>query len=519
MRQSNSHVGSSRQQNNANASGYSFYLDAEIWTLKKGVKIPVSSIYELIDPMILVGFLKTLAYYASNSSASHTNNIFTYFKGMIIETGESRINEVMLINFRSLLGKDNEYRLGTIRGFLRKWYSLGYVGVSKDVINLLKSWRIRGNRKGDAVKRRDPNVGPLTDIELLAFNEGVVTAFERNLISVTELALCLAMSNTGRRPIQISHLKVVDIVEGKNKKGEPRYLLNIPRAKQGGKFREASRIFAISQELWAILSAQARYAVRSLEEVLGFNLQDVDTQQVPLFPDLKVVSAVKSPSKYRALMKTDKAHISSAIVTKVIQEVVRATKIKSERTGKTLSINSRRFRYTTGTRASREGFGKLVIAELLDHSDTQNADVYTKSLPEFVAKLDKAVGFQMAQYAQAFTGVLVNSESEAMRGKDPSSRLRADTGKPIGNCGDHGFCAANVPISCYTCIHFQPWLDGPHEEVYVSLIEERSKLLELTGDKLVSSALDRTIVAIAQVVQSCQKRQTELMGQGGIDCG
>jgi len=519
MKNNNSHVVTSRQKINAKARGYSFYIDDDVWVLDKNVSVYLSTFKSNLGSELYTGFIKALAFYASNHSASHTSNIADRFRHMIQTTGSNAITEVSLINYRASLDEKSEWYLGVIRGFLRKWYRLGYVGVSNDVINLLKSWRIRGNRKGDAVKRRDPNAGPLTDIELLAFNEGVITAFEKDLISVTELALCLTMSNTGRRPIQISHLKVVDIAKGQNQKGEPSYLINIPRAKQRGKFRETFRAFAISQELWVILSAQAKYAVASVEEALGFELQDIDRQKVPLFPDIEFLSLVKSPSEFRALMVTDKAHIASARITRAIQEVVDATQIKSERTGKTLSINSRRFRYTTGTRASREGFGKLVIAELLDHSDTQNAEVYTKSLPEFVAKLDKAVGLQMAQYAQAFSGVLVDDERDATRGNDPSSRLRADSGEPIGSCGEHGFCAVNVPIPCYTCIHFQPWLDGPHEDVYSSLIDERSKLLELTGDKRVSSALDRTIAAVAQVIQGCQERQAELVEQGGIGCG
>ncbi|MCV4600508.1 recombinase, partial [Escherichia coli] len=87
--------------------------------------------------------------------------------------------------------------------------------------------------------------------------------------------------------------------------------------------------------------------------------------------------------------------------------IVEKSDIRSERTGELLHINARRFRYTTGTRAAREGFGELVIAELLDHADTQNAGVYIKNIPEHVKKLDEAVGFQLAPYAQAFVGALV----------------------------------------------------------------------------------------------------------------
>lgn len=77
----------------------------------------------------------------------------------------------------------------------------------------------------------DPQEGPLTDNELTAFNEGAVRAYEKSLITIAELAMALGTSHTGRRPIQISLLRVVDVLCGKNEKGEPFYVLNVPQAK------------------------------------------------------------------------------------------------------------------------------------------------------------------------------------------------------------------------------------------------------------------------------------------------
>ena len=255
------------------------------------------------------------------------------------------------------------------------------------------------------------------------------------------------------------------------------------------------------------------------EKKLGFQLQEQDRQQIPLFPDYSVLRQVISPEEYRELLLTDKLHISSAAVTDTIQLVADAANIMSERTGDKLYITARRLRYTTGTRAAREGFGELVIAELLDHSDTQNAGVYVKNIPEHVERLDSAVGFQLAHYAQAFTGVLVDSEKEAKRGDDPTSRIRTEVGKGVGTCGEHGFCGANVPIPCYTCMHFQPWLDGPHKEVYQDLLEERERVKSITGDIQIAAILDRSIVAVADVILRCEKRRAELNEEGRLNNG
>lgn len=172
-----------------------------------------------------------------------------------------------------------------------------------------------------------------------------------------------------------------------------------------------------------------------------------------LFPDMGEFSEIISPHQLRNSLNTDLLHIKSEIVSSTCKLIANEEGIHPERTGELLNISPVRFRYTTGTRAAREGFGEMVIAELLDHSDTQNSGVYIKNIPEHVEKLDKAVGSYLAPYAQAFAGVLVDSESYAKRGNDLNSRIKVD-GHGLGTCGSYGFCGANVPIPCYTCMHF-----------------------------------------------------------------
>lgn len=504
----------------AKANGYFFQLYNTSWVLDKNTAVTLADIHHYLSGEKLDGCLRTLAFYASNLSASHTLNIIMRFQHMLRETDAREITDTVLINYRSMLSPATEWYLATIRGFLRAWHRLGYPGISKDVIRLLDGWTLKGNRKGDAVKRMDPQEGPLTDNELTAFNEGAVRAYEKSLITIAELAIALGTSHTGRRPVQISLLRVVDVLCGKNEKGEPFYVLNMPRAKQrNSSFRTSFKPFAISLELWAILTAQARNAITLIESRLGFELQENDRQQIPLFPDLDVISAAQSPYEFRQLLATDRPHITAAEITDTLQYIVEKSEIRSERTGDLLHINARRFRYTTGTRAAREGFGELVIAELLDHSDTQNAGIYVKNIPEHVKKLDEAVGLQLAPYAQAFIGVLVDSEKDASRGHDITSRIRTEMGQGVGTCGEHGFCGANVPIPCYTCMHFQPWLDGPHEDVYLGLLNERERVKEITGDIQIAAVLDRSIIAVADVIMRCVKRREELSQQGTITNG
>ena len=482
---------------------YEVNKNSTYWKLDKNNKVNVGAVLNLFDSDVGDGFIKTLAFYASNYSGAYTNNINQKILHFLQATTSSKLTEGGLINYRSTLTKDKEWYLGTVKAFFNKWYELGYVGVTEEFIDLLNSWQLRGCEKGKAIKRLDPEKGPLSDVELLAFNEGSVQAYESNKISITDLAMDLICSNTGRRGIQISHLKIKDVLEGKNIKGEQCYFINIPRAKQrASNFRDHFKMFAITRELWVILNAQANASKRLIKEILKVEIKDGVWLEMPLFPDLKAFEEIRLIDALKKTLQSDYLHIKSECVTKTLKRSVKYSNICSERTGKLLNISAYRFRYTTGTRAAREGCGPMIIAELLDHSDSQNAGVYVENIPEHVEAIDQAVGYQLAIYAQAFSGLLVNNEREAYRGDDMSSRIKSSKGN-MGTCGSHGFCGANVPVPCYTCIHFQPWLDGPHQEVFENLIAERERLIQLTGDMTISAINDRSILAVANVIQLC----------------
>lgn len=497
---------------NAHAEGYTFSLKDDIWTLDKETKFNFSFLTIINNESLKFGFTNTLSFYAMNYSAKYVYNLFynmKYFFSFI--QGEKLLTVEQLINYKSSLKKKDIWQIGLIRVFLKKWYGLGYPGVSKEIISLLDNWRIKGNIKGDAIKRKDPKHGPLSDNELLAFNEKVVQAYETNKINKTEMVVSLLLSHTGRRPIQISYLKNQDVVSSFNKKGEEIYFINVPRVKQRGEFRDEFKLFALKEEVWNLVKSLVEENIQKFKNELNIELAEININKLPLFPNWQEMKENKNIKDFVYLLNTDRFHIKNKQIDSIVKKVVEQEKIYSERTGELLHLSPRRFRYTIGTRAAKEGFGELIIAELLDHSDTQNAGVYVRNVPEHVSRLDEAIGFQLAPYAQAFAGKLVDRESDSIRGNDRNSRIRTEDGNPIGNCGDFGFCGANVPIPCYTCIHFQPWVDGPHKEVYESLLSERERIQQITGDIAVAEVLDRSILAVAEVILKCETRNNEII--------
>jgi hypothetical protein len=198
-------------------------------------------------------------------------------------------------------------------------------------------------------------------------------------------------------------------------------------------------------------------------------------------------------------------HRTAKVVGLMIKQGYADLEVSSERTGLPIAATPRRLRSTFGTRAAAEGHSAIEIAEMLDHTDTQNVQVYVEARPEFIENLDAKIALHLAPFAQAFAGVLIDRPSK----HEPRENVVTEAspnGNGLGNCGSHAFCGLAAPIACYTCRQFRPWRDGPHKAVLEGLIQERERLMETT-DQRIASVRDRTIVAVADVVRQCDGPQ------------
>ncbi|NDV13004.1 site-specific integrase [Crenobacter caeni] len=482
--------------------GYQFRLDDDRWRLNKDCEIPVSSIRKLLNPEIDLAIRHVLAFYATTTSAFHVHNCFYRCKAYLeATTGQSAFSVESLISYRSTLKKNNEWYLGTLRGFFKQWHAMGHPGITDEVIQLLGKWRLKGNEKGYAVQSMCPESGPLTDIEMQGVIEAITTAFGEGRLALLDTALTLTVALTGRRPVQITALKIKDMLKQTSKDGIDKFFINFPRAKQRHQsWRTQFSKFPISEDLWLILQQQAASVQREFKEIIGDAVPSKLVPDLPLFPNLKLLDI---NACLEDQLKIDTLHAPTYTMTNVLNEISEEINITSERTGLPIHLSPIRFRYTLGTNLARDGNSEYVIAEALDHSDTQNASVYVKNIPDIVKHINKAVALHLARHAQAFHGVLVMSEKDAARGNDRSSRITNGT-QSVGTCGSYGFCGALAPIACYTCNNFQPWLNGPHEEVLEKLIKERDSILEQTNDLKIASINDRLILAVGDVVNRCK---------------
>nr|WP_299380310.1 site-specific integrase [uncultured Halomonas sp.] len=482
--------------------GYQFRLCDGRWRLSKDIDIPIFRISQLLSPDMYLSIRRVFAFYATTNSASYVQTCFYRCKSYLEATaGQPPFSIESLISYRSVADQKNEWYLGTLRSFIKQWHAVGYPGITDEVIQLLGKWRIKGNEKGYAVQSMCPNKGPLTDIEMGGVVGAITTAFSDGRLPLATTALTLTVALTGRRPVQVAALKIKDLIKQTGKDGIDKLFINFPRAKQRYEtWRSSFSKFPISEDLWLVLQQQSASVQREFKDILGSEVPDRLIPDLPLFPNSKLLNINVHLEEQ---LKTDFLHIPTSTITNAFYDISKIINIASERTGLPIHLSPVRFRYTLGTNLAREGEREYVIAEALDHSDIQNAGVYVKNVPDIVKHINKAVALHLAPLAQAFQGILVTSEENAVRGNDPSSRVTNGT-KGVGTCGSFGFCGAIAPIACYTCNNFQPWIDGPHEEVLDRLLKERDSIYEATGDLKIASINDRLILAVSDVVNRCK---------------
>lgn len=481
--------------------GYEVVIASDYWRLSKDVAFNLDWLSEYLSDGLMLNFRQVLAIYAQTCSSKHAINLHARLKEYLkLSAGQVAFSPESIISYRAqLLGE--EWKLGSVRAFIRTWVSTGYKGIPPETLPMMEKWRIKGNEKGFAVQSMCPESGPLTDIEMGGIVSGVLDCYSSGKLGLRDTCYAMILAMTGRRSIQITSLKIKDLgaVEGK-------YFINFPRGKQRyGKWRSAFKKFPIVEDLWLLLQSQAESVKVLFNERVAGGVPVKLVSELPLFPAMEKYNSSESLEE---LLAGDFLHATTFEIAYAMRVVKSEVAVISERTGAITHMNPNRFRYTLGTNLAREGKGEYVIAEALDHTDTQNAGVYVRNIPEFVEQIDKAVALQLAPLAQAFRGVLVVNEAAARRGGDPSSRI-CSSGGNVGSCGSFGFCGALAPIACYTCSYFQPWLDGPHELVLDQLISERDSVLQATRDPKIASVNDRLILAVSDVVTRCKAMKSE----------
>lgn len=453
-----------------------FYVRIDFRLYVEGVEKFVPSL-----KLALVPFVKGY----SCRYADNLDSTFRHFTKLIGEFPTASITPTDIGNYAAKLLEHERWRLGTLSVLLQKWVELGLPGVEPECASFLTERRKPGNRKGEAVRTRNPVEGPLCEEEYTALYSSVNAAYGQGELPLWTLLLLRLLLACGGRISQYASLKVSDF-------DSTSFVLKLPQAKtREAHTRVAFLEFDISPQTGRLI---ADY-LGDLRE-LGFN------DESAFFPEALVM--IQSRRQARRPDDLFFGHCAPEGLSRRFSAVVQGVAPPTSRLDfAPIPITSRRFRYTFGTRLAEEGASKVVIANRMGHVDLQNVDVYVAASPKIVENIDLAMGAALAPLAKAFKGQLVEDEAHTTHMGAPGSRIidfRAST-SPVGSCAGKGQgCAFNKPVACYTCFRFEPWLDAPHEKVLVRLQDERAKW---AGDMRMAAVNDEPIRAIEEVIALC----------------
>lgn len=481
-------------------SGVPFVWQAMVWHFRDHlyqVHIDFGALPPIVNALVN-SEREVLRWYFANKAPRTAENFhhrFLDFARYLQATEPGSVKELMpehFLNYRTAMGAGHESVLTSLRTFLKRWFDMRLPGVSAELNTLLQQVRISGGVRGKAVRQMDPLTGPLTHLEDEAFQSALNMAHAEGLLTRAEFLLIWLFRAIGYRPIQCAALKVGDLRLETLPGGVSQYSLMVPRAKQRGTIdiRKEMKKRPLISQLGRPLVAYAN-EIRERYFSLG-----EDGDDAPLFP----------PAKYREAVGLER-HMTDSAMSRLAIEALKKVHAVSERTGQPMHLFATRLRRTVATRASQEGYGALVIAELLDHSNTNSVGVYVEATAELSQRIDKATAHALAPIANAFLGRLIEGDAQATRNGEPSSQivdLRIDqSGRCMGSCAQCASCSLKAPIACYTCPRFEPWLDGPHEQVLDYLLAERERIETNDGSRM-CSINDRTILAVCKVIQMCR---------------
>lgn len=507
-------------------ANYEFDLYSDIWMLDSNLSINFSLLNKLgLSVCFEKNFRIALADYSSEFSSHYVMIIYVYIRKLFLCGVHNRVEEKHILNFKSKLTQKSEYQLGSIKAFILDWHDKDIPGIDKKAVALLQSLKLSGNEKGKAVATGCPYSGPYTYDEQIALIKWYVDSYTDGTITLAEYAMIMGLQQTGARPIQLCRLYGGDLIRIKHPDGSVQFDLKLPDAKKrGSSFRESFQVKEfIDEDLYSLLNAQAKQSIKLVEDHFQVCLSKEQQQRIPLFLNQKEILKLSDIQYFRKIQQKtpDLFCIPLSRACFMIRKLARICHLRTSRIDLDgefgdLHINPRRFRYTHATNLAMLGASKYVIARELGHSDTQNVDVYTEFNEEMASRIDDALAPALIPLAQAFSGTLIDSEKDAIRVNDPRSRIYSADGNSVGNCGKYGFCADGT-IHCYTCNKFEPWLNGPHQEILDQLIAERERKKSMGASDFVLQSYNRSIVAIRVVLQKCEDRKEKLKCVGAIN--
>lgn len=474
-----------------------------------------------MDSETISGFKSTIKSIAGKGSLS-PGTLAGYVRNIASTVRKSPVLTFTSINYPTLIATRSNETVIAFRSILNAWYRLGMPGISLETINVVNDLKRPATQGRKRINSDDVTEGWYTTEEYEQLIDVYWTDFETEKANLRDTTALLLNAQYARRGIQLANLKVSDFQSEGETDGISGKRVAFPSAKdrtaeqwfRGSKFE----VHPVGEDLWNLCAQQIHSTIHHHEVFFGRELSAEERYQLPVFQkDFKSLKKYKD-FKFKLAKEEDSStsvfHVHSSVIATILGKR-KGTKVISMRTGEPLREFAYRMRYTRARQLARLGVPRTTLSYWLGHEGNGSLEHYYDDPAENARILDIEMRVILAPLAQAFLGSLRDTESDAIRGDDPSSRIELDGSHNVGTCGEHGFCSASVPIPCYRCSKFQPWVNAPHEEVLIRLIErqqeENNIHIPSKGRRiLIPLQLEKDIAAVQLVIQLCDARKREI---------
>lgn len=522
--------------------GEMFYWDGDILVHVGQARLNMANGLSQLSPSIKESFKQHLISFTKQGNYS-PNSLSTYFS-VLRATLNKHPAKAFDINWmvRALSNPGFHGKKSMATHFFLNWKQHNKAAVHQDALHFLDD--IAAQRAGPRnVLSDDPEKSWFTNEEYDALLNSVWANYDNGTTGTQVTLIRLLSMQYARRPIQIALLKAGDIYnsDGSTSHGLKGCIVDFPGAKDINaetSFRDSKfEPHPLADHLWDLCQVQ-RHEVKELyEHTLGFTLTEDQLNKLPLFCSEQQIQEARDIIENHYQLKlidnlnSEHFHLHRHQITRILRwelntptclygvgaskKSLRPKTPISPRTGKSIIVNANRMRHTRARQLARQGVSRSLLSHWLGHTSEKSLDAYYNDPAEEARQLDEAMSSVLTPIAMAFAGTLIDSEDQATRGDDPSSKLEfAHEGKlkSVGNCGKHSFCAtSSVPIPCYRCKYFEPLVDAPHQEVLDALEQRQAaeqEALKIGGlrNLLIPIDLTHDINAVKNCIARCNSR-------------
>jgi len=430
--------------------------------------------------------------------------------------------------------------IGWIRSFFIYWQDRYPAAITSDALLILSKPIFRKPRKKNVLSD-DPDKSWLTDLEYTALLQCIWGDYDQGTTGTQTTLLRLLSMQYARRPIQFAALKMGDFRDDvSDVSSSIGKRIHFPGAKDAGaadNFRDSKEeIHPVADHLWDLFQIQKREVEALFSGRLAIKLTKQELAQIPVFTHAKNIDkAIAALTNHynldwRSNLGSQLFHVDSEFLSKILtwnrntlgDNSDKTSKVSppiSHRTGRPIKASATRLRHTRARQLARLGLPKHVLSFWLGHTVREVIEIYYNDPAEEARQINDAMAGALAPLAMAFTGKLLDNDSQATRANDSDSILEfASAGnlKNVGNCGKHSFCATtSVPIPCYRCKMFEPLVNAPHDEVLHALLKrqaDENAMIKIAGTRKLLIPIDLTqdIRAVRDCIARCNMRRDEL---------